>query len=155
MISKIGKLNLLLKELAISVGHRKLLQKAVYVLIEMGLLFRYHFVWYSDGVYCSELADDADELQIDKDLYDSEIKKYQFTQKYQEIINKYKDIFGRRQSDLDWINQVCVFLFLQKNEKISLEEVKNIILQRGFCDPCKVEGVFYFVKQNFISSSMK
>jgi len=60
-------------------GDRKVLQKTIYLLQELGSDLGYHFKWYIHGPYSSELTEDAFMLLQQEMIAPQTIRKYSLT----------------------------------------------------------------------------
>ncbi len=134
MLSRAGKLNLLLKELDwLNIGtfeQRKILQKSVFILKQMGLTFEYPYNWYLHGPYSPSLADDAYEITYNEEKYNTESSKYHFKEQTKEKVDKFKDIFKGREKDEDWLELVSSLLFLRKSYGVTGEQLKSLLIDR-------------------------
>ena len=96
----------------------------------MGMNFRYSYNWYIHGPYSPELADDAYEIEGNKQYYDSEIERYSYKQKALHIIEAFNDLFGDKRSDSEWLELVSSLLFLKKHYNLDSQELASTLLKR-------------------------
>jgi len=134
MLSRPGKLNLLAKELGnvdiSTFKQRKILQKTIYILSQLGLGFNYNYTWYIHGPYSPALADDAYELANNREYYDEEIKNYRFKKAAQGIINKFNRLFADRKDDEEWLELIASLLFLRENYRQHGEDLANLLIRK-------------------------
>ena len=135
MLSRAGKLNLLSHHLDLfdinKFQGRKILQKTVYILREMGMNFRYSYNWYIHGPYSPQLADDAYEIETNKKYYDDEIAGYRYKSKAKEKITRFEVLFEGRAKDDEWMELVSSLLFLKEHyPTLGDEELRDNLLQR-------------------------
>jgi len=156
MLSKPARLSLLRKELpSLSVEDlkkRKVLQKTIYILQEMGFKFRYNYNWYIHGPYSSALADDAYELQNNKEYYEQEAENYHFRGNTKLIIDKFKESFKGKTDDEEWLELVASLLFLRKHYQLEGEKLKDLLLEKKKkfeASPGKVDEAILLITNNF------
>lgn len=136
MLSRAGKLNLLLAQFdGLDINtfkKRKVLQKTIYILHEMGMNFRYSYNWYIHGPYSPELAEDAYEIAANKKYYDDEIAEYRYKEKANGIIARFKELFINKLDDDEWLELVSSLLFLKNNYKLGSDSIKlkNLLIER-------------------------
>lgn len=103
---------------------RKVLQKTVFILQEMGLPLGYGYNWYLHGPYSPALAEDAYELEVNKKHFEAEIGDYKFTAKKE--LKRFRELFCDHLTDELWLEIVSSLLFLKKyygyNEAKDLEK---------------------------------
>lgn len=134
MLSRAGKLNLLLKHLEwLNINtfeQRKILQKTIYILREMGVKIRYTYNWYIHGPYSPQLADDAYEIQFNQGYHNDEIEGYCFKGEVKEIIERFKKLFKDREKDDEWLELIGSLLFLRNYHDLDDEKLKTLLLTR-------------------------
>jgi uncharacterized protein YwgA len=156
MLSRAGKLNLLLKELnwlSISTfGNRKILQKTVYILHEMGLKSSYSYNWYLHGPYSPDLAEDAYEIESNKSYYDQAVSDYKFKDNAKIIIQNFKDVFQGKENNDVWLELICSLLFLKRYYKQDDAKLRSMLLSRKpqfKNNPSIVDKAISFINENF------
>ncbi len=135
MLSRAGKLNLVLHHLDLldinTFQRRKIIQKTIHILREMGMNFRYSYNWYIHGPYSPQLADDVYEVENNKEYYDDEIAGYNYKAKATGTIARFKELFESRLKDDAWLELVSSLLFLKKHyPTLDEKKLRENLLQR-------------------------
>ncbi len=156
MISKAGKLNLLSQDFnwlnVNTLKERKILQKTIYILQEMGINFRYNYNWYLYGPYSPMLADDAFELEVNKPFYDNEIEKYAYKEDTRAVMDNFKALFKDRIENAQWLELISSLLFLKKHYNVRNSALKQLLLTRKakfLTNPELVDSAMKFIEKNF------
>ncbi len=134
MLSRTEKLSLLLNELdwsgSSSFPKRKVLQKTIYILTEMGMKYDYNYGWYLHGPYSPTLANDIYEIESNRKYYNEQIEEYIFREKPLKIINQFKKLFEEKKEDANWLELVASIIFLKKHYEFEGNDLKSLLFKR-------------------------
>lgn len=163
-MGEITKLNLCLQELnGLELGtflYRKLLQKKVYFLQELGLDLGYSYGFYIYGPYSSELADNAFFLLRLRNNAPANIEAVELTQAERKILDRAIAFFGEISGDdsevasmLEIMSSLHFLWTFSYSKSKSKEEIFAKIKEkkRWVTDPCLESGWVLLTKYGLVA----
>lgn len=104
----------------------EIIQKTLCILQYMDFDINVIFRWYNNGVYAIEISDLVTDISNNEDYFKENYKRIRLKKEYSDILDKFKEIFGDKRNDKNFIKIVSSILFISDYYRANINNIKEV-----------------------------